>query len=183
MKNFPLIRPTLLAIALLAIPVGHAMSMTKAEYKDGKTRIGAEYKAAKAACDSLAANAKDICVVEARSKEKIGLADHEFAYTGKAKDKSAALTALAKANYAVAKEKCDDKAGNEKDVCVKEAKSVETAALANVTRDSKIVDAKAEASEDKRDAEYKVAAEKCDAMSGVAKTSCVAAAKGKYGKT
>lgn len=183
MNNLPGIKPSLLVIALLAIPVAHAAAMTKVEYKEGKTRIGAEYKAAKAACGSLAANAKDVCVAEAKGKEKTGLADHEFAYTGKPKDKTAALVALAKANYSVAKEKCDDKAGNDKDVCVKEAKSVETAALANATRDSKIGEAKAEASDDKRDAEYKVAAEKCDAMSGVAKSSCVAAAKSKYGKT
>jgi hypothetical protein len=183
MKNIPVLKASLLAMAILAVPVAQAAAMTKAEYKDGKTRIGAEYKTAKAACDTLAANAKDVCVAEAKGKEKTALADHEFAYTGKAKDKTAALVTLAKANYTVAKEKCDDKAGNDKDVCVKEAKSVETAALANAKRDGKIVDAKVEASDDKRDAEYKVAVEKCDAMSGVAKTSCVASAKSKYGKT
>ncbi len=183
MNKIPGFKASLLAIAMLAIPVAHAAAMTKAEYKEGKTRIGAEYKAAKAACDSLAANAKDVCVAEAKGKEKTGLADHEFAYTGKPKDKTAALVTAAKSSYAVAKEKCDDKAGNDKDVCVKEAKSVETAALANAKRDSKIGDAKVEASDDKRDAEYKVAAEKCDAMAGVAKTSCVASAKSKYGKT
>ena len=35
----------------------------------------------------------------------------------------------------------------------------------------------------KRDADYKVAAEKCDAATGDAKASCMAAAKAKYGKT
>jgi hypothetical protein len=37
--------------------------------------------------------------------------------------------------------------------------------------------------EDKRDAEYKVAVEKCDAMSGAAKSSCVKEAKARYGKS
>ena len=39
--------------------------------------------------------------------------------------------AKAEAEYAVAKERCDDQAGNAKDVCVKEAKSAQTAAKAN----------------------------------------------------
>jgi len=50
---------------------------------------------------------------------------------------------------------------------------------AKATRDS--TDAKVDASKDKREADYKVAAEKCDAMTGDAKSNCVKAAKAKYG--
>ena len=39
--------------------------------------------------------------------------------------------AKAEADYSVAMEKCDDKAGNDKDVCVKEAKAAQTAAKAD----------------------------------------------------
>ena len=39
-----------------------------------------------------------------------------------------------------------------------------------------------DASKDKLDADYKVAAEKCDAMAGDAKSACVASAKARYGK-
>ena len=35
----------------------------------------------------------------------------------------------------------------------------------------------------KRDADYEVATEKCDAATGDVKASCIAAAKAKYGKT
>ena len=38
------------------------------------------------------------------------------------------LVAKAESAYAVAKERCDDKSGNAKDVCVKEAKAVESRA-------------------------------------------------------
>jgi len=41
---------------------------------------------------------------------------------------------------------------------------------------------KKDAAAEKVDADYKVALEKCDALSGDAKNSCVAAAKTKYGK-
>ena len=35
----------------------------------------------------------------------------------------------------------------------------------------------------KTDADYKVAAEKCEALAGDAKSSCMASAKAKFGKT
>ena len=47
----------------------------------------------------------------------------------------------------------------------------------------KVGEAKTDAVEDKRDADYKVAAEKCDSLAGDAKTACVGAAKQRYGKT
>ena len=43
--------------------------------------------------------------------------------------------------------------------------------------------ARTDAKEDKTDANYKVAVEKCDAMSGDPKTACVNAAKARYNKT
>jgi len=47
----------------------------------------------------------------------------------------------------------------------------------------KTAEARRDASEDKRDADYKVAAEKCDALAGAAKDTCVRDAKTRYGKT
>ena len=91
--------------------------------------------------------------------------------------------AKAESAYAVAKEKCDDQAGNAKDVCVKEAKAVETKALADAKMGKEIGEAKTDAAADKRDADYNVAVEKCNALAGDAKTSCTAAAKAKFGKS
>ena len=176
-------KTSLVIAALLVVPVAQAANMAKADYKAGKTRISADYKADKAACASLAGNAKDICVEEAKAKEKVARAELEYSYSGKASDQTKVLTVKAKTAYAVAKEKCDEKAGNDKDVCVKEAKAVETKALADAKMGKQIGEAKKEASDDKRDADYKVAAEKCDALAGDAKASCIAAAKAKFGKT
>jgi hypothetical protein len=47
---------------------------------------------------------------------------------------------------------------------------------------AKIGEARKEAADDKRDGDYKVAAEKCDAMAGDAKASCIATAKADFGK-
>lgn len=178
-RNF---KTSLIVAALLSFSAAHAATPTKAEYKAEKTRISADYKVDKNACDTLKDNAKDVCVQEAKAKESVARAELEYSYTGKASDQTKLLQAKAKSAYAVAKEKCDDQEGNAKDVCVKEAKAVETKALADAKMGKQIVEAKKEAAEDKSDANYKVAIEKCDAMTGDAKTSCVAAAKTKFSK-
>jgi hypothetical protein len=173
-----------IAIAsLLALPLAQAANLSKEDYNAGKDRISATYKSDKAACDGLSGNAKDVCVEEAKGKEKIAKAELEYSYTGKANDQTKLQKARAEAAYAVAKEKCDDKAGNDKDVCVKEAKSAQTKGMADAKMGKEVGAAKTEAADDKRDAEYKVAVEKCDALAGDAKSSCVASAKAKYGKS
>ena len=183
MKTSFNLKASFVVAALLSFSAAQAVTISKAEYKADKTRISADYKAAKAACAAFAANAKDICVEEAKAKEKVAGAELEYRYSGKAADQTKVLVVKAKSAYAVAKEKCDDKAGNDKSVCVKEAKAVETNALADAKMGKKIGEAKREATEDKLDANYKVAVEKCDAMAGDAKTSCVTAAKAKFGKS
>jgi hypothetical protein len=90
--------------------------------------------------------------------------------------------AKAESAYALAKERCVDQSGNAKDVCVKEAKAVRVKALADAKLGKEIREAKKDAASDKLDADYKVAIEKCDALAGDAKKSCVAAAKAKFGK-
>ena len=182
MNNHFNFKASLVVAALLVLPAAQAATMNKAEYKADKARISADYKADKAACASLAGNAKDICVEEAKAKESVARAELEYSYSGKSGDQTKVLEAKAKSAYAVAKEKCDDQAGNAKDVCVKEAKAVEVKALADAKMGKQIHEARKEASEDKRDADYKVAVEKCDAMAGAAKTSCITAAKANFGK-
>jgi hypothetical protein len=167
---------------MLLLTTAQAAMITKADYKASKSRISAEYKSEKAACGSMAGNAKDVCVEEAKAKEKVALAELEFSFTGKSEDRNKLLVAKAKTNYAVAKEKCDDKAGNDKDVCVKEAQAVQVKALADAKLGKDIGDARKDTADEKRDADFKVAIEKCDAFAGDAKSTCVAAAKSKFGK-
>ena len=170
------------AAALLALPV-HAANMTKTDYTASKSRIGEAYTADKKACASLTANAKDICVEEAKAKEKVARAELEFGYTGTAKDQTKVAVAKAESAYAVAKEKCDDKSGNDKDVCKKAAKAVEVRAVADAKMVKKIGEAKSDAAQSKLDADYKLAAEKCDALTADAKTTCMNAAKSRFGKS
>lgn len=170
-------------LALLALPVAQAAELSKADYQSAKTRIKATATADKATCGSQSGNAKDVCQEQGKAKEKVALAELEFGQSGKAADRTKVLVAKAKTSYAVAKERCDDLAGNPKDVCVKEAKAVEVKALADAKLGKEIGEARQDAAADKRDADYKVAIEKCDALAGDAKSSCVARAKTTYGKT
>jgi hypothetical protein len=123
-----------------------------------------------------------VCVAEAKAAEKKAKANAEAQYKNTEKARQDAAITAAKADYDVAKEKCDDKKGNDKDVCVKEAKAVETKAIADAKATQKVAAVRQDAREDKMEADYKVAMEKCDAMSGAAKDSCQNAAKAKYKK-
>ena len=174
---------TALAIAsMLAFSATQAAGMSKEEHKAAEDRIEAQYKSAKAACDGMKDNAKDICNAEAKAKEKVGKAELEAQYSGKPADRTKVATTRAEANYEIAKEKCDDLKGNDKDVCMKQAKATETKAKADAKAAKETSEARKDASEDKRDADYKVARERCDAMSGDAKDSCVAQVKARFGK-
>ena len=183
MNNTFKLKAPLMIAALLALPLAHAAGMDKTAYQAGKSHIEADYKANKATCAQLAGNAKDICTEEAKAKEKVARAELEYEYTGKMSDQNKVLVVKAETTYAVAKEKCDDKAGNVKDVCVKEAKAVEVKALADAKAGKQIGEVKMDANEAKRDADYKVAAEKCEALAGDSKAACMASAKATYGKS
>ena len=167
---------------MFAGTAGAADKGDKAAYDQAKASAKAAYDADKKACDSLKDNAKDICVAEAKAKRTRVDENAEATYKNTPKAREHAAHEIAEADYEVAKERCDDKNGNDKDVCVKEAKAAMTRAQADAKAAQKGTEAKMDASKDKRDAEYKVAAEKCDAMSGDAKDSCVKTAKAKYGK-
>jgi hypothetical protein len=173
-----------LAIAALFAAGGAcAATMNDADHKAGKDRISADYKADKAACDSFSGNAKDICVEQAKGKESVAKAELEANYSGKAADMAKVAVVKADASYAVAKEMCDDKGGNAKDVCISEAKAAHTKELADAKLSKKVGEAKTDATQDKRDADYKVAAEKCEALAGDAKASCLSAAKQRFNKS
>lgn len=163
--------------------IAHAASTeAKAAYKQAGESADADYKVAREKCNSLADNAKDVCVEEASAARVHAKSDAEAKYKNTEKARASARKANADADYSVAKAKCGSLAGNAKDVCIKEAKAVMVSAKADAQQHKEVVQAKADARDDKRDANYKVALEKCDALAGAAKDTCVASAKSQYGK-
>jgi hypothetical protein len=183
-----------LVVGLACSAGAMAQSMAKDDYKAGKEQIAGQYKAEKAACNSFSGNAKDVCVAEAKGHEKVAKANLEASYKPSVNSRYKARLVAAEAAYSIAKERCDDKGGMAKDVCIKEAKAVQTTAKADAKAQMKVSDANvvardksAEARKDAaataNDAQYGVAKEKCDAYAGEAKDHCLAQAKKNFGKS
>lgn len=175
---------TATAIAVLFAAAGaSAATLGKAEYSAQKEHIGAEYKADKAACKQFSGNAQDICEAQAAGKEKVARAELDYSLSGKPADANKVDVAKADAAYAVAKEKCDDLAGDPKSVCVTEAKAAHTKALADAKLAKKVGAARSDAISDKNEADYKVAREKCESLGGESQSACISAAKAQFGKS
>jgi len=186
------------AVGLFVSAGAMAQSMSKDQYKSGGNIIAAEYKSAMAACGSLSGNAKDVCKAEASGKAKVEKTELRARYRPSEAMSYKVRVARADADYAVASEKCDDKAGNVKDVCVKEAKAAavsakadasvqvktanandtasETSAKAQSAADEKTMKAQTKANEKGADARKDAASAKRDADYAVAKEKCDALA-------
>ena len=121
-----------LCVGALAFAGGSQAAGDKARLRTApRRRPRATYEAAKAKCDALKDNAKDICVAEAKAERTRTDEQAEAAYKNTPKAREHAVQEIAEADYKVAKERCDDKTGNDKDVCVKVAKAALTKAKAD----------------------------------------------------
>ncbi len=130
MNRFPL---TLLALALCGTVLAQTAvvpGMSREAYQAQKDRIEADAKAARAKCDPLQGNAKDICKAEAKAAEKVSKAELEAQYKPSPRNEEKLRDARADAAYDVAKERCDEQQGKAKDACVQQAKSARTSAKA-----------------------------------------------------
>lgn len=188
-----------IAIGLVFSVGAMAQTMSRDQYKARKASIAAEYRLAKAACASLAGNAKDICQIDASGKDRVAKTQLRASYKPSENASYKLRVVTADADYSLAKAKCDDKAGNVKDVCVKQAQAIEVAAKADAKTRLKTVDAnttaiektakaqtsaikkgtdaRKEAASEKSSANYAVAKEKCGALAGNAKSNCIRDAK------
>lgn len=137
----------------------------KAE-QDQKAQIEQDYKNARAQCDQRASTDKKVCMAEAKGKREKDLAQLDADQHPGPKAEERLRTKTADADYGVAKARCDSKAGNDKDVCLKDAKAQWTQARADAKADRKTADARQDAAE-----------QRCDSLAGDAKSRCEAQAK------
>lgn len=112
-------------------PMTSPSTISSQQYSAQQDRIKADYKAARAACDKMSGNAKDICVEQAKGDEKVAEAQLQYQRSGKPADATKVALAQAEAAYEVAKERCDDLKGADKDACIKDAKAAEARAKAD----------------------------------------------------
>lgn len=157
-------------------------AQTRIDYTAAVDRASAVYKDARAKCEPLTGHDKDMCAVEAKAVEKRAKAAAEANYQGTVQAKTDSRIADADADFMVAKVACDIKAGQEKNVCVKEANAAHVKLVADAKAHKTAVDARVEARDDTREAQQELALAKCDAMSGNDKDACVTSAKAAYAK-
>ncbi|MES2900368.1 MAG: BON domain-containing protein [Pseudomonadota bacterium] len=132
---------TLLATALsaaFASAYAHNHSEGKpdtATYRTMTQKAAADYKAANAQCTDLKGNERSVCVETAKVARARADVDATMQYNNTLKLRTAARTALANAEYALAKAKCTVMTGADKDTCTATATSARTASLADAKAD------------------------------------------------
>ncbi len=109
-------------------------SANRDEQKAEKEKIEADYKAAKAKCDGMQGNQKDVCNKEAKAHEKVAKAELAAQRNPSARNERKVAEAKADGDYDVAKEKCEDMKGKEKSACEKDAKANHNQAKADIKR-------------------------------------------------
>jgi len=163
----------------------HARAATpesKLAYQQAREQAAANYKNARAQCDAVTGNPKDLCVAEAKAVRVRAEEEARAKYEDTLKAYTRARLKIADANYDRDKTRCAGLAGNDKDVCQAQAKATLVAARADAKADQKTIEARNEARDDKLEAAWKVAKERCDAFAGAARDQCMSDAKAQFGK-
>ncbi|WP_229414469.1 hypothetical protein [Zemynaea arenosa] len=178
----PTVFCSVLSLALYSLAAHAATPESKALYDQTRAAAAAQYKADHAQCRTLAGNARDVCEAEAKARQVRAEEDAGAQYKNTLDAYTKARMRIASANYDLDRAKCGALGGNDKDVCLAQAKATRVAAEADAKADEKAFEARQDARDDKRTAQYKVALEKCDAFAGAVKDNCVSTAKAQYGK-
>ena len=174
------LRMLVLAVMGATMAAAHAAPLSPDTYGAAREQLQSSYKAERDSCNSMNANAKDICVETAKGREKVAMAHLQHQRTGDAKDMVKLTEARFDARYGLAKEVCDDQSGNAKDLCMTTAKAERDKSKADLKMNKEVTKARADAADDKMSADYKVASERCSAMSGNSKDSCIATARARF---
>ena len=177
---------TLLAAAISASFSVYAADAPSdpASYKNMTQKAAADYKAAAATCTGMSGAARQVCVEEAKVARARAEADAVAQYRNTQKDRTKARTALANADYALAKAKCAVVTGAEKESCISTAHTVHTAALADAKADRNMAVASTNPASpvtttETRDPAKAAAVDKCAQIAGQPSTGCLIQHEGK----
>ena len=98
---------------------GERRGADRKAHKAEEERIEQQAKAAKEKCEALQGNAQDVCEKQAEAQEKIAKAELAAKTNPSQRNQRKAAEAKIEGEYEVAKEKCDDQKGEQKDACEK----------------------------------------------------------------
>lgn len=179
-----------LTATLLAAAISASFSVYAADtpsdpatYKNMTQKAAADYKAASANCTGMSDPARQVCIEEAKVVRARAEADAVAQYKNTQKGRTKARTALANADYALAKAKCAALPG-EKDSCITTAHTVHKAALADAKADRNMAVASTNpaspvTSTETRDPAKAAAVDKCAQIAGQPTTGCLIQHEGK----
>ena len=164
-----------------------ALNHDPASYRAVTQKAAADYTTATAKCTSMSGNDKDVCLAEARLDRSRTESDALAKYNNTPKSREKARSSIAEAEYDLAKAKCGDKSGADKDDCMNNAKSVHTAAVADAKSGTSATGSSAGGvtaasgglvtSTDTRDPAKAAAVDKCAQQGGDANTGCLVQTK------
>ncbi len=173
---------TLLATAVsssfAAAPTAN-LNHDPATYRNVTQKAAADYKMAAAKCTGMSGSAKSICMEEAKVVRAHAEADAIAQYNNTTAGRAKARIALADADFSLAKAKCADMTGADKDSCMATATSVHTAAVADARADRAATSAAVDTgpvtttAAASRDATKAAAIDKCAQIAGGSKTGCL----------
>ena len=165
----------------LCAAAAHAELIGFADLNAGLARAAAALVADRAACNQLAGNPRDVCREQALAKEKLTRAELALASTGTRKSLDYLATVKLDTAYDVARTQCNDKTGDAKTLCTKQAQAMRTQGQADLKPIPRMTSTPGDA---RRAADDKLAADKCATMAADTRASCMATAKAtKAGKT
>ncbi|HSB94813.1 MAG TPA: hypothetical protein VLC91_00070 [Spongiibacteraceae bacterium] len=123
MKNINSAKKSIVALAGVVL-VGFSCGLMADDknYTAAKSQAEAAYDAEIEHCDTLSGNDKDVCVKGAKAKRTAAEADAKAQHKASDARKDANKDKL-EADYKVAKERCDNFSGSEKDACQDRAKA------------------------------------------------------------
>jgi len=154
----------------------------KIVHQQARDAAEATYDAAKARCDAVAGIPHEICVADARAARVRIEEEADAAYKNTLAAYTQARMRIATSYYERDKTRCGAAVGNDREVCLRQAKATLVATQADARADRKAIEARLDAQDAKVDAEYRVALQKCDAYAGDVKEGCVSTARTAYGK-
>ena len=138
------------AVGMLFSAGAYADAMSKNQYNAGNERIPGDYKSAKESCKSLSGNANDVCMKEAEARATIAKAELTAVYRAERAKPLQGGRHGSGGGICGGEGKMRRRAGNVKDVCVKQAKAAAVAAKADAEVQKKTANAN-DAADEKSD--------------------------------
>lgn len=101
---------------------------TGSERRAERAAIEARHRVFLEECRLLTGNTREICLADAKGKTAVAKAELELEVKPGARGRYGVSRALAEADYGTAIERCDDREGPERAVCIKEVSAVKAEA-------------------------------------------------------